>query len=112
MKKIEAIIRKSKFNQVKDALHNVEVNFFTYWDVTGVGNEKEGHVYRGISYSTSEIQRRYLSIIVSEPFVEKTINAILSTAASGKVGDGKIFILPVEEAYRIRTGEKGNDSLN
>ena len=112
MKKIEAIIRKSKFDEVKEALHGVEVNFFTYWDVTGVGNEKEGHVYRGISYSTSEIQRRYLSIIVSEPFVEKTINAILSTAASGKVGDGKIFILPVEEAYRIRTGEKGNDSLN
>ena len=112
MKKIEAIIRKSKFDDVKEALHDVEVNFFSYWDVTGVGNEKEGHVYRGISYSTSEIQRRYLSIVVSEPFVEKAINAILSTAATDKVGDGKIFILPVEEAYRIRTGEKGNDSLN
>ena len=112
MKKIEAIIRKSKFDDVKEALHDVEVNFFSYLDVTGVGNEKEGHVYRGISYSTSEIQRRYLSIVVSEPFVEKTINAILSTAATDKVGDGKIFILPVEEAYRIRTGEKGNDSLN
>ncbi len=112
MKKIEAIIRKSKFDDVKEALHDVEVNFFSYWDVTGVGNEKEGHVYRGISYSTSEIQRRYLSIVVSETFVEKTINAILSTAATDKVGDGKIFILPVEEAYRIRTGEKGNDSLN
>ena len=112
MKKIEAIIRKSKFDDVKEALHNVEVNFFSYWDVTGVGNEKEGHVYRGISYSTSEIQRRYLSIVVSEPFVEKTINAILSTAATDRVGDGKIFILPVEEAYRIRTGETGNDSLN
>ena len=112
MKKIEAIIRKSKFDDVKEALHDVEVNFFSYWDVTGVGNEKEGHVYRGISYSTTEIQRRYLSIVVSEPFVEKTINAILSTAATDKVGDGKIFILPVEEAYRIRTGEKGNDSLN
>ena len=112
MKKIEAIIRKSKFDDVKEALHDVEVNFFSYWDVTGVGNEKEGHVYRGITYSTSEIQRRYLSIVVSEPFLEKTINAILSTAATDKVGDGKIFILPVEEAYRIRTGEKGNDSLN
>ena len=112
MKKIEAIIRKSKFDDVKEALHNVEVNFFSYWDVTGVGNEKEGHVYRGISYSTAEIQRRYLSIIVSEPFVEKTIKAILDTAATDKVGDGKIFVLPVEEAFRIRTGEKGNDSLN
>ena len=112
MKKIEAIIRKSKFDDVKEALHKVEVNFFSYWDVTGVGNEKEGHVYRGITYSTSEIQRRYLSIVVSESFVEKTIQAIISTAATDRVGDGKIFILPVEEAYRIRTGEKGNESLN
>ena len=112
MKRIEAIIRKSKFDDVKEALHEVEVNFFSYWDVTGVGNEKEGHVYRGITYSTSEIQRRYLSIVVSEPFVEKTINAIISNASTDKVGDGKIFILPVEEAYRIRTGEKGNESLN
>ena len=112
MKKIEAIIRKSKFDDVKEALYNVEVNFFSYWDVTGVGNEKEGHVYRGISYSTSEIQRRYLSIVVSEDFVEKTIGAILSTAATDRVGDGKIFVLPVEEAYRIRTGQKGDKSLN
>ena len=112
MKKIEAIIRKSKFTEVKQALHNVEVNFFSYWDVTGVGNEKEGHVYRGISYSTSEIQRRYISVVVSDEFVERTVKAITENAATDKVGDGKIFILPVEEAYRIRTGEKGNESLN
>ena len=112
MKKIEAIIRKSKFDDVKKALHNVEVNFFSYWDVTGVGNEKEGHVYRGISYSTSEIQRRYISLVFSDEFVERTVKAITENAATDKVGDGKIFILPVEEAYRIRTGEKGNESLN
>ena len=112
MKKIEAIIRKSKFDDVKKALHNVEVNFFSYWDVTGVGNEKEGHVYRGISYSTTEIQRRYISVVVSDEFVERTVKAITENAATDKVGDGKIFILPVEEAYRIRTGEKGNESLN
>ena len=112
MKKIEAIIRKSKFTEVKEALQNVEVNFFSYWDVTGVGNEKEGHVYRGINYSTSEIQRRYLSIVVNEEFVQKTIDAIINSAATDKVGDGKIFVLPVEEAYRIRTGEKGGQSLN
>ena len=111
MKKIEAIIRKSKFNDVKEALHSVEVNFFSYWDVTGVGNEKEGHVYRGINYSTSEIQRRYLSIVVSDEFVQTTIDAILKSAATEKVGDGKIFITPVEETYRIRTGEKGKASL-
>ena len=112
MKKIEAIIRKSKFSNVKKALHNVEVNFFSYWDVTGVGNEKEGHVYRGVTYSTTDIQRRYLSIVVSEPFVERTVNAILESAYTGEVGDGKIFILPVEEAYRIRTKESGKTSLN
>ena len=111
MKKIEAIIRKSKFNDVKEALHSVEVNFFSYWDVTGVGNEKEGHVYRGINYSTSEIQRRYLSIVVNNEFVQTTIDAILKSAATEKVGDGKIFITSVEEAYRIRTGEKGKASL-
>tara|TARA_A100001011_G_scaffold39052_1_gene36910 strand:+ start:1484 stop:1822 length:339 start_codon:yes stop_codon:yes gene_type:complete len=112
MKKIEAIIRKSKFTEVKQALHKVDVNFFSYWDVTGVGNEKEGHVYRGITYSTSEIQRRYLSIVVNNEFVEKTIDAILKSAATDQVGDGKIFISPVEQAYRIRTGEKGGESLN
>lgn len=111
MKKIEAIIRKSKFNEVKDALHEIEVNFFSYWDVTGVGHEKEGHVYRGVSYSTSDIQRRYLSIVVSDPFLEKTIDAILNAAFTGVVGDGKIFVSNVEETYRIRTKEKGVDSL-
>ena len=112
MKKIEAIIRKSKFEDIRDALHAVEVNFFSYWDVTGIGNEKEGHVYRGITYSTSEIQRRYLSIVVSDSFVDKTIKAIIDSGATDRVGDGKIFVLPVDEAYRIRTGEKGNQSLN
>ena len=112
MKKIEAIIRKSKFKEVKEALHEVEVNFFSYWDVTGVGNEKEGHVYRGISYSTSEIQRRFLSIVVNDAFVQPTVEAILRSAATDSVGDVKVFVLPVEEAYRIRTGEKGEASLN
>lgn len=112
MKKIEAIIRKSKFYNVKKALHKVEVNFFCYWDVTGVGNEKEGHVYRGVSYSTSNIQRRYISIVVSDEFEQITIDAILGSAYTGEVGDGKIFVLPAEEAYRIRTKEKGKTSLN
>jgi len=111
MKKIEAIIRKSKFDEVKEALHQIEVNFFSYWDVTGVGNEKEGHVYRGVSYSTSDIQRRFLSIVVSDPFLDRTVEAILKTAFTGIVGDGKIFVSNVEEAYRIRTKETGFDSL-
>lgn len=112
MKKIEAIIRKSKFSDVKKALHEIGINFFTYWDVTGVGNEKEGHVYRGITYSTSDIQRRYLSIVVSDPFLEKTVDTILESAYSGMVGDGKIFVSDIQETYRIRTKEKGTNAVN
>ncbi|CAH8287444.1 nitrogen regulatory protein P-II family [Mariniflexile fucanivorans] len=111
MKKIEAIIRKSKYSAVKDALHEIGVNFFTYWDVTGIGNEKQGHVYRGISYSTSDIQRRQLSIIVNDDFEEITIQAILKSAATGEVGDGKITVSDINETYRIRTGEKGGNTL-
>lgn len=112
MKKIEAIIRKSKFDEVKEALHQIEVNFFSYWDVTGVGNEKQGHVYRGISYSTTDIQRRYLSIVVSDEFAQKTVDTILATAYSGNVGDGKIFVSEILQAYRIRTKESGHAGIN
>ena len=112
MKKVEAIIRKSKFSAVKDALHEVGVNFFSYWDVTGLGNEEEGHVYRGVSYSTSDIQRRFLSIVVNDDFEEVTINTIIKAAGTGEVGDGKIFVSDIKEAYRIRTGEKGGQTLN
>lgn len=112
MKKIEAIIRKSKFRNVKEALHEVGVNFFSYWDVTGLGNEKEGHVYRGVSYSTSDIQRRHIAIVVNDDFEQITIDTILKAAATGRVGDGKIFVSDIQEAYRIRTGEKGGQTLN
>ena len=111
MKKIEAIIRKSKYSAVRDALHNVGVNFFSYWDVTGLGNEKEGHVYRGVSYSTSDIQRRHLSIVVNDDFEELTVKTLLEAASTGEVGDGKVFVSDVNECYRIRTGEKGGDTL-
>jgi len=112
MKKIEAIIRKSKFDDVKKALHAIEVNFFSYWDVTGVGNEKQGHVYRGISYSTTDIQRRYVSIVISDEFLDRTIQAILEAAYTGNVGDGKVFVSEIIEAYRIRTKESGHAGIN
>ena len=112
MKKIEAIIRKAKYRAVRDKLHEVGVNFFSYWDITGLGNEKEGHVYRGISYSTSDIQRRHLSIVVNDDFEEITIKTLLEAARTGEVGDGKIFVSDINECYRIRTGEKGRDTLN
>jgi len=112
MKQIEAIIRKSKFDEVKTALHQIEVNFFSYWDVTGVGNEKQGHVYRGISYSTTDIQRRYLSIVVSDEFLQRTVDTILESAYTGNVGDGKIFVSEIKEVYRIRTKESGHAGIN
>ena len=111
MKKIEAIIRRSKYSDVKEALHQAGVNFFSYWDVTGIGNEQIGHVYRGISYSTSEIQRRFLSIVVNDDFVQPTIDAILKSGATDKVGDGKIFVSDVNEVIRIRTGETGSEAI-
>ncbi|WP_299889017.1 P-II family nitrogen regulator [uncultured Lacinutrix sp.] len=111
MKKIEAIIRKSKFSAVKKALHEVGVNFLSYWDVTGLGNEKVGHVYRGVSYSTSDIQRRYLSIVVNDDFEDITVKTIIEAAKTGEVGDGKVFISDINEVYRIRTSEKGGDTL-
>ena len=112
MKKIEALIRKAQYEDVKNKLHEVGVTFFSYWDVTGIGNEKVGRVYRGVSYSTSAIDRRMLSIVVNEEFVEPAVQAIIEAGGTGNIGDGKIFVLSVEEAYRIRTGEKGGNTLN
>jgi len=111
MKKIEAIIRKSKYSAVKKALHEVGINFFTYWDVTGIGNEKQGHVYRGVAFNTNDIQRRYISIVVNDAFEQTTINTIMETAKTGDIGDGKIFVSDISEAYRIRTGKKGDETL-
>lgn len=111
MKKIEAIIRKSKFEDVKNQLHLIGINFFSYWDVTGIGNEKQGHVYRGITYSTCDIQRSYISIVVNQKEVSTTITAILNAAYTGEVGDGKIFVSNIENAFRIRTKETGKESL-
>uniref|UniRef100_UPI0032163847 P-II family nitrogen regulator n=1 Tax=uncultured Draconibacterium sp. TaxID=1573823 RepID=UPI0032163847 len=111
MKKIEAVIRKSKFEEVKDALYEAGIEFFSFWDVRGVGQAREGRVYRGIVYDTSTIERTKLSIIVRDKNVDKTVQAILSAARSGEIGDGKIFIVPIEKSYRIRTGEEGDQSL-
>jgi nitrogen regulatory protein P-II 1 len=111
MKKIEAIIRKSKYVAVREALQEVGVDFVTYWDVTGIGNEKEGHVYRGVSYSTGDIQRRHISIVCNDEYSEKAIEAILKSAHTGDIGDGKIFVSEIAEAIRIRTGERGSQSL-
>jgi len=111
MKRIEAIIRISQFEEVTDALHEIGIDFFTYWDVTGVGNEKSGAIYRATIYETRLIPRRVLSFVCRDQFVEASIDAIVKAGKTGEMGDGKIFIMPVDESVRIRTGERGPESL-
>jgi len=111
MKKIEAIIRKSKFEEVKEALHEADIQWFSYWDITGAGKEREDMVVRGQLFQSSYIQRRMLSIVVRDQNLDKTIKAIMDSAWTGELGDGKIFVSTIEETYRIRNGQKGPDSL-
>ena len=111
MKKVEAIIRKTKFEEVKLALNKVGVDFLTFWDVRGVGKATEKRVYRGVKYDTSTIERILITIYVRDKFLDSTINAILKSAKTGEVGDGKIFVSDMLDAYRIRTAEKGDQSL-
>ena len=111
MKKIEAIIRKAKFEEVKDALHDIDIQWFSYWDITGAGKEREDMVVRGQMFESSYIQRRMLSIVVRDQNLDKTIKAIMDSAWTGELGDGKIFVSTIEETYRIRNGQSGPDSL-
>ena len=110
MKKIEAIIRRSKFDEVKAALHEIDIDFFTYSETIGVGNErKRKEVLRG--RDTEFISRLTLSIVVRDINLRKTVDCLLEHAYTGEIGDGKIFVYDVEESYRIRTRESGDESL-
>lgn len=111
MKKIEAIIRKTKFEQVKKGLHKVGIDYFSFWDVRGVGKSVEERVYRGVIYDTSSIERTLISFVVRDKFVDSCIISIRENAYTGEIGDGRIFIYNVEDAYRIRTGDTGDRSL-
>lgn len=112
MKKIEAIIRTSHFNQVKEALHKCGIDFFTFEDVKGVGNQKtEKTVYRGQEYDLGSIARTKLTIVATDERVDEIIRSILSSARTGEIGDGKIFISQIEEVIRIRSGEKDAAAL-
>ena len=111
MKKIEAIIRKSCFEEVKEALLGADIEWFSYYDVRGVGKMRQERIYRGQVYDTSYIERIMLVLVVRNINVDKTIKAILDTAQTGEIGDGRIFITPVEDSIRIRTGERGDISL-
>lgn len=111
MKKIEAIIRLTQYESVKKALEEQDITFFSYWDVRGVGTAREGHLYRGTVYDTSIIERRIISIIVRDENLDKTVQALMSAARTGEIGDGRIFVTEVAETYRIRTGESGPETL-
>jgi len=111
MKKIEAIVRKTKFEEVKEALHDAGIEFFSFWEARGVGMARESRVYRGIAYDTSTIERLYLEIVVRDVNLDKTIDALVKSARTGEVGDGKIFVSTIDDSIRIRTGEKGDESL-
>lgn len=111
MKKIEAIIRKTKFEAVRKALHEADIDFLSWWDVKGQGTAKQGLIFRGVAYDVNTIDRVFLSFVVRDINVEKSINAILKSAYTGESGDGRIFISPIEQSIRIRTGDKGDESL-
>lgn len=111
MKKIEAIIRKEKFEDVKTALHEADIDFLSWWGVRGHGTEKQERVFRGAVYDINTMERVYLSFVVRDMNVEKSVNAILKHAYTGESGDGRIFINTIDESIRIRTGERGDESL-
>ncbi len=111
MKKIEAIIRRTKFEDVKDALLEADIEWFSYYEVRGVGKMREARIYRGVAYDTSSIERMLLSIVVRDKNVDKTVRAVMKAAYTGEIGDGRIFIIPVEDSIRIRTGERGDIAL-
>lgn len=111
MKKIEAIIRKTKFEDVRKALHEADIDFLSWWDVKGQGTAKQGLIFRGVAYDINTIDRIYLSFVVRDINIEKSINAILKSAYTGESGDGRIFVTSIEQSIRIRTGDRGDESL-
>jgi len=109
MKKIEAIIRPSRVDEVKDALNSVGVSGMTVSEVRGFGRQK-GHkeLYRGAEYIVDFVPKVKIEVVVQDEVVAQAIDAIERTARTGELGDGKIFVLEVVEAVRLRTGERGN----
>jgi nitrogen regulatory protein P-II 1 len=112
MKKIEAIIKPFKLDEVKDALHELGVQGMTVIEVKGFGRQK-GHVelYRGAEYDVAFVPKIKLEIAIPDEVADKVIEKIQEVAKTGKIGDGKLFIEPLEDVVRIRTGEKGNAAL-
>lgn len=112
MKMIEAIIKPFKLDEVKDALNEIGIEGITVSEVKGFGRQK-GHteLYRGAEYVVDFIPKVKLEIAVPDELVAKVVETIQNTAKTGRIGDGKIFIMPLDEAMRIRTGEKGTEAI-
>ena len=111
MKKIEAIIRRTHFDEVKEALFAADINWFSYSEVKAIGQDRQDRIYRGVMYSTDIIERIEIKIVCRDQFVQPAIEAIMSTARTGEIGDGRIFVSPVDDTYSIRTGEHGDSVL-
>ena len=112
MKKIEAIIKPFKLDDVREALTEIGITGITVSEVKGFGRQK-GHteIYRGAEYAVDFLPKVKVELVLADEDVERAIDVIIETARSGKIGDGKIFVLPVEEAIRIRTGETGETAI-
>ncbi len=112
MKKIEAVIKPFKLDDVKDALHEIGVSGITVTEVKGFGRQK-GHteLYRGAEYVIDFLPKVKVEVVVEDMIVENVIEAITQAARTGRIGDGKIFVIPIDEAVRIRTGDRGADAI-
>ena len=112
MKKVEAIIKPFKLEDIKEALSEIGIQGMTVTEVKGFGRQK-GHteIYRGSEYTVDFLPKVKLEIIVDDEQVDDVIDKIVSTANTSKIGDGKVFVSPIEEAVRIRTGERGPDAV-
>ena len=112
MKKLEAIIKPFKLEEVKEALAELGVEGMTVSEVKGFGRQK-GHteIYRGSEYTVDFLPKVKIEIVVSDDIAEKAVTTIVAAAKTGKIGDGKVFVLPVESAVRIRTDEKGDEAI-
>ena len=111
MKKIEAIIRKTKFDELKEALLASDIDWFEYHDVHGIGQRRQERIYRGVQYSTDVIERVAITIVCRDIIAQPTIQVILKVAHTGEVGDGRIFLSDIIDTYSIRTGENGDSVL-
>jgi nitrogen regulatory protein P-II 1 len=112
MKKIEAIIKPFKLDEVKEALHEIGLQGITVIEAKGFGRQK-GHteLYRGAEYVVDFLPKVKLEIVVENDMVERAVDAIVRTARTGRIGDGKIFITSIEDVIRVRTGERGKDAI-